>query len=88
MGGRPDGSAGVRSRRLAVARLTEDTSTGSLVVMLTTFGTALFIPLQWTIFIGPGLSLALYVAASYRAGRAFRLVRDDDGHWREEDLPG
>ncbi|HEX6254484.1 MAG TPA: SulP family inorganic anion transporter, partial [Euzebyales bacterium] len=36
--------------RLAVARLTEHTSTGSLVVMLTTFGTALFIPLQWTIF--------------------------------------
>lgn len=73
--------------RLATARLTEHASFGSLVAMTVTFATALFIPLQWTIFIGAGLSLVLYIAASYRAGRAFRLVRRDDGYWRETDLP-
>lgn len=73
--------------RLAAASLTEHSSVGSLVAMITTFVTALFIPLQWTIFIGAGLSLVLYVAASYRAGRAYRLVRGDDGYWREEALP-
>lgn len=59
----------------------------STAAMLLTFGAALFIPLQWTIFLGAGLSLLVYLAVSYRAGSVRALERTADGLWREIDPP-
>jgi sulfate permease, SulP family len=75
------------SARAPAALLAFRSSTGSAAAMAVTFGSALFIPLQWTIFLGAGVSLLVYVAASAKRGRAYRLVRNDNGRWEERDLP-
>lgn len=74
-------------KRVPDAILTLRSSVGSWAAMLITFGTALFIPLQWTIFLGAGLSMVVYLAASSDRGKAYRLVRKDNGHWIETELP-
>lgn len=53
-----------------------------------TFLSALFIPLQWTIFLGAGLSLLLYVWASSQKVDAHELTkREEDGRYEEHDIP-
>ena len=52
-----------------------------------TFISAFFIPLQFTIFLGAGLSLFLYISASSKELRIHRLVRNDDGRYEEHDVP-
>jgi SulP family sulfate permease len=52
-----------------------------------TFFSALFIPLQDTIFLGALLSLLLYVGASSRKFRLQRAVRLEDGGWQMQDAP-
>ncbi len=73
--------------RVPDAVLIWKTSKGSAAAGLLTFGSALFIPLQYTIFLGAGLSMALYIYASSRHVRLYHLVRTDDGHWEEQDAP-
>ncbi|QDP96795.1 SulP family inorganic anion transporter [Microlunatus elymi] len=60
---------------------------GSTAAMVLTFAAALFIPLQWTIFLGAGLSLLIFIASSSRAGSLKELRRSDDGYWSEHDSP-
>ncbi len=54
---------------------------GSIAAMAITLLTALFIPLQYTIFLGAGLSLLLYVVAAARKLSVEQAVRMDDGNW-------
>lgn len=66
---------------------------GPIVAMALTFFSALFIPLQYTIFLGALLSLLLYVGASSRKLKLTQAVRLDDGGWeihapRPELTPG
>jgi SulP family sulfate permease len=73
--------------RIPDAVLIWKTSKGSAAAGLLTFGAALFIPLQYTIFLGAGLSMALYIYASSRHVRLYHLVPTGDGHWEEQDPP-
>lgn len=60
---------------------------GAIACMGLTFISALFIPLQWTIFIGAGLSLVLYLAASSRMLRLQEAVRLENGEWEMQEAP-
>jgi len=60
---------------------------GSIAAMVITFLSALFIPLQDTIFLGAGLSLILYVVAASRNFRLQQGVRQADGSWVMQDTP-
>jgi sulfate permease, SulP family len=80
-------AAEIVAGRSGNARLAYRSSWGSTVAMVATFVTALFVPLQWTIFIGAGLSLIVYIGASFTAGRVAALERDVDGYWTESELP-
>ena len=62
-------------------------SPGSAVALWITFISAFFIPLQFTIFLGAGLSLFLYISASSKELRVHRLVRHDDGRYEEQEVP-
>jgi SulP family sulfate permease len=73
--------------RVPDARLVWRTSKGSAVTGLLTFVSALFIPLQYTVFLGAGLSMILYIYASARHVRLIRLVRNEAGHYEEGDAP-
>ena len=74
--------------RVPSARLVLSTGEwGPIAAMVITFVTALFIPLQDTIFLGAGLSLLLYVAASSRKLRLQEAVHQDDGGWVMQDAP-
>ena len=68
--------------RVPSARLVWSTRAwGSIIAMTLTFVSAVFIPLQYTIFLGAALSLGLYVVASSRKVRLQQAVRLDDGGW-------
>jgi sulfate permease, SulP family len=68
--------------RVPSARLVFRTGAwGSIAAMAITFLSALFIPLQYTIFLGAGLSLVLYVVASSRKFHLQQAVRQPDGGW-------
>jgi SulP family sulfate permease len=58
---------------------------GSIAAMAITFLSALFIPLQYTIFLGAALSLGLYVVASAQKARVQQAVRLEDGGWEMRD---
>jgi SulP family sulfate permease len=73
--------------RIPSAKLVYTSSWGSAAAGLLTFVSALFIPLQYTIFLGAALSLLLFIAASASNSRLFQLARGEDGHWQEHDLP-
>ena len=55
--------------------------------MALTFFSALFIPLQYTIFLGAALSLVLYVVAASRKSRLQQVVRLDNGVWEMREAP-
>ena len=73
--------------RVPSMKLVVQTSWGSTAAMVLTFVTALLIPLQWTIFLGAGLSLVLYVYASSKTVRVHQLVRNDKGMFEEREVP-
>lgn len=73
--------------RVHNARLAWEASWGSTAAMAITFLGAMFIPLQWTIFLGAGLSLVVFIGTSFRMGRVDELVRSDDGYWSERPAP-
>lgn len=72
--------------RWANARLSVLSSWWSFAALLVTFASAMFIPLQWTIFLGAGLSLLVFIASSAKSGRVNELVRDGD-YWSEKPAP-
>lgn len=73
--------------RIPNAKLVYTSSWGSTAAGLVTFVTALFIPLQYTIFLGAGLSLLLYIGVSVSSGKLFQFVKGSDGRWQEQALP-
>jgi SulP family sulfate permease len=73
--------------RVPDARLVWRTSKGSAATGLLTFVSALFIPLQYTVFLGAGLSMILYIYASSRDVRLVHLVRTETGRYEESDVP-
>jgi SulP family sulfate permease len=73
--------------RLPDARLVWASSWGSVAAGLVTFLSALFIPLQWTIFLGAGLSMILYIYASATHVRLLHLIRTKDGKFETADVP-
>jgi SulP family sulfate permease len=73
--------------RLPDARLIWTSSWGSVAAGLVTFLSALFIPLQWTIFLGAGLSMILYIYASATHVRLLHLVPTNDGRFESRDVP-
>jgi sulfate permease, SulP family len=74
--------------RVPSARLVIRTGAwGPIAAMALTFFSALFIPLQDTIFIGAILSLLLYVGASSHKFRLQQAVRLEDGGWEMQETP-
>ena len=74
--------------RVPSARLVLRTKAwGPILAMVITLVSALFIPLQYTIFLGAGLSLLLYVVASSRKLDLQQAVRLDDGGWEMREAP-
>jgi SulP family sulfate permease len=74
--------------RVPSARLIFRTGTwGPITAMALTFLSALFIPLQYTIFLGAGLSLLLYVVASSKKLQLQQAVRLADGGWEMRETP-
>ncbi len=73
--------------RVPDAKLVLGTSWGSVAAGALTFLSALFIPLQWTIFLGAGLSLILYIMATSKQVGMHALVKNEDGLWEEGDMP-
>jgi sulfate permease, SulP family len=62
------------------------TSPMSVAAMLATFVTALFVPLQWTIFIGAAISLFAFLEERHKVSSSVGLTRTEDGKWREVDV--
>jgi len=60
---------------------------GPVLAMALTFFSALFIPLQYTIFLGAALSLLLYVIASSHKLDLKEAIRLDDGGWEMREAP-
>lgn len=73
--------------RVPSMSLVHRTSLGSTVALWLTFLSALFIPLQYTIFLGAGLSLLLYVWVSSQSAEIRGLTRNKKGRWQEQDIP-
>jgi len=73
--------------RLADMTLVVKTSPGSTAAMLITFGSVLFIPLQWAIFLGAGLSFLTFLYTSATRGELVALHRNDQGFWEESAPP-
>lgn len=73
--------------RMASVVLVFRTSPMSVAAMLATFVTALFVPLQWTIFIGAGISLFAYLEERHKVTSSTGLARTDDERWREVPIP-
>jgi len=67
--------------------LVHRTSLASTVALWLTFLSALFIPLQYTIFLGAGLSLLVYVWASSQKTDAHELIKNENGRYEERDIP-
>ncbi|UCG23068.1 MAG: SulP family inorganic anion transporter, partial [Chloroflexota bacterium] len=68
--------------------LVHRTSLGAAAALWLTFLSALFIPLQWTIFLGAGLSLLLYIWAASQRVEAHEITkRAEDGRYESHDIP-
>ncbi len=63
------------------------TSPGSATVLTVTFLCSLFIPLQWTIMIGAGLSWLVYAYTSSKDAHLVQLKRNDEGFYEETKPP-
>ncbi|MFZ0015642.1 MAG: SulP family inorganic anion transporter [Acidimicrobiia bacterium] len=74
-------------KRVPSVVLVFKTSLASSVALLATFVGALFIPLQWTIFIGAGLSLLTYLDHVHKTVASSGMIHTDDGHWKEVPIP-
>jgi len=72
--------------RVPDAKLIIRTSWGATAAGAITLVSALFIPLQYTIFLGAGLSLLLYIYASSKETRVRQVVKNDAGRYEEHDV--
>jgi len=72
--------------RVPDAKLIIKTSWGATAAGALTMVSALFIPLQYTIFLGAGLSLLLYIYASSKETRIRQVIRNDEGRYEEHDV--
>ncbi|MFQ5729653.1 MAG: SulP family inorganic anion transporter [Waddliaceae bacterium] len=75
------------THRYADIKLILTTSPESSFIMTITFLSALFIPLQWTIFLGAGLSFFFYIYSSATKIRLAQLVQNKEGDFETRDLP-
>jgi len=73
--------------RLADISLVFRSSPGSTLAMVVTFAATLFIPLQWAIFLGAGLSFLAYLYTSATRGELVELRKGASGHWEEHQPP-
>jgi SulP family sulfate permease len=74
--------------RVPSARLVLRTAAwGPIAALAITFFSALFIPLQYTIFLGAALSLLLYVGASSNKFTLKQAERLEDGSWEIREAP-
>lgn len=73
--------------RLHDARIVVQDSIGQTAVMLVTLASTLFVPLQWTVFLGAALSLLIHLYSSFTAVKVFELARNDAGRWEIHDAP-
>jgi SulP family sulfate permease len=77
----------IASRAPSIRLVMRTGAIGPIVALALTFLSALFIPLQWTIFLGALLSLLLYVGASSRKFDLQEAVRREDGNWEMRGAP-
>jgi sulfate permease, SulP family len=77
----------IASRASSIRLVMRTRAWGPIIAMLLTFFSALFIPLQWTIFLGALLSLLLYVGASSHKFNLQQAVRREDGQWEMRAAP-
>ncbi len=63
------------------------TSMASSTVMIATFLSAFFIPLQWTIFLGAALSLLAFAYTSSTQIRLVQWVQRKDGYFEKDEVP-
>ena len=73
--------------RFGDIKLILSSSPESSFVMIITFVSSLFIPLQWTIFLGAGLSFLFYIYASSTNIRLTQLIRDEQGYFETQKSP-
>lgn len=73
--------------RLFDVQIIWSTSKTSFAVMLATFLSALFIPLQWTIFIGAILSFLFYFIARPKKAQLHQWVQDEKGEFQILEAP-
>jgi SulP family sulfate permease len=73
--------------RVPDAKLIIRASWGATAAGALTLVSALFIPLQYTIFLGAGLSLILYIYASSKELRVRSLISNEENRYEERDLP-
>lgn len=77
----------IASRADSIQLVIRTGASGPIMAFLLTFISALFIPLQWTIFLGALLSLLLYVGASSRKFELQQAVLREDGQWEVRAVP-
>lgn len=75
------------ARQMGDVKLIINSSYESGLAMGATFFAALFIPLQWTIFLGALISFLFYLYTSATEVRFCQLIRDQEGYFEERPLP-
>jgi len=73
--------------RVADMNLVIKSSRGSTLALVVTFVAVLFIPLQWAIFLGAGLSFLTYLYTSATSWELMELKKNASGQWEEHKLP-
>ncbi|MBA4608545.1 SulP family inorganic anion transporter [Aeromicrobium sp. Marseille-Q0843] len=73
--------------RLPDIKLVLRTGVLPAVAMVATFLATTELPLQQAILLGAGISMLLFCVRAQQQARIRALVRDDDGHWRTDDVP-
>ena len=68
-------------------RMVWQVSPSGRLLMVVTFAATMALPLEYSIYIGVGLSLLLYVYTSSSRLKVVQLVRADDHHFRERPVP-
>lgn len=74
--------------RWADMQLVFRVSPGSTIALVVTFVSVLFIPLQWAIFLGAGISFMAYLYTSATRGELVELRKTESGQWEEGEPPG
>lgn len=57
------------------------------LAMVVTLASTLLLPLQYSIYLGVGLSLLLYIYNSAQGLRVVRIIPDEDGNFRRANVP-